>query len=478
MKKLIYIVVMVLVLSACDNQTERLELEIPDISNEQLSEEPLESEKPELTIEDLGPAFSMGGFDPDEMIQVPYEEELAENVELIFNSEDATVLKYTSTSLPGRSYVGMRVIDVSAGVDSGKIIYKYITNGDGKQGLYGFMNSNFSLLTEGIYDLAFPFKDGNAIVKTKEGYGVIDINGNYILPCSHKYMPELFQNIIKVPIATEDEYKEYFCFNRQTGDYLFTLKKLEDKASEKTRYFKVAADGTEAEVFDLDGLEYSGLILFKDSKNRKWGFKNGFGEVIIEPKFLRAYEFSDGYAKVKIEDKYGYIDEYGGLVIPCIYDSAGDFRDGAAIVKLEGDEMLIDKNGKTLLDYDFKVIMDYGDGLAAAVLPGETKWQYVNEFGELAFSNKFTSAKKFSHGFAPVTGPVLIDGTSAKNYYYINTSGKPAFGNLLFLLAKELNEDGYALAWYTGPVFYSDGAQEGYKTGFIYYVIISKQGQH
>ena len=477
MKKVIVSLVLFLLLTACDNQSERTEIKAPDISPEQITEEPLESEKPELTIADLGPAFSMDNYNPDEMIQISYEKELPENVEVVFSSEDATVLRFSATSLPGRSYVGMRVVDIYAGVDSGKILYKYITTGDGEHWLYGFMNDDFSLLTEGIYDRAFPFKDGNAIVKTSEGYGVINTEGNYVLPCSQKFVPELFQDIIKVPQSAVGESKEYFCFNRKTGEYIYTLKKTEDIAAVRTRFFKVSVDGTEEEIFDLSGLEYDGLILFKDEDNRRWGFKDGFGEVKIKPQYLRAYAFSDSYARVKMEEKFGYIDEYGSLVIPYIYDSAGDFKDGAAIVKLDGDEMLIDKNGNTLLNYDFKVLMNYSDGLGAAVLPGESKWQYVDENGELAFPNKFTSATSFFNGFALVRGPVLVEGTTANNFYYINTKGMPAFGNLLFYQATKLNEDGYALAWHTGGHNANDGSGE-VKTAFVYYVIKSKIGLH
>ncbi len=472
LKKVIVILIFLLLLVACNEQPEEFELDIPDISHEQVSEGPIESKKPELTIEDLGPAFSIKNYNPDEMIQIPYEKELPENVEVMFNSENATVLKFESTALPGRSYVGMKVVNVRAGVDSGKILYKYITTGDGEQGLYGYMNDDFSLLTEGIFNVAYPFVDGNAIVKTSNGYGVIDTDGDYVLPCLLKFMPELFQDIIKVPHKVEQESKEYFCYNRQTGEYQFALKKLIDKSMDRTRYFKITTDGTEEEIFDLSGLVFDGLTKYKDMTTRKWGYKNGFGEIVIEPQFVYAYDFSDGLAKVGMTGKYGFINEFGEIAIPCIYDGAGDFKDGVAMVTLSGTDIMIDKNGKTLMSYDFLVIKGYGDGLAAAVLHGQDKWQYVNENGELAFENKFSSAGTFSNGLALVTGTILVEGTTSKNYFYINTKGEPAFGLLLFYQATELSEEGYALAWHTGS------SELHPETAFIYYVIISKQGSY
>lgn len=51
----------------------------------------------------------------------------------------------------------------------------------------------------------------------------------------------------------------------------------------------------------------------------------GMEFVVIPPQFIQADSFSNGLARVKIEDKWGYIDKTGKLVIPPQFDEAASF---------------------------------------------------------------------------------------------------------------------------------------------------------
>ena len=56
-------------------------------------------------------------------------------------------------------------------------------------------------------------------------------------------------------------------------------------------------------------------------------------EYAIQPQFDDAESFSDGLARVKIGDKYGYINQEGQYVIKPKFDDIGSFSDGLARVK-------------------------------------------------------------------------------------------------------------------------------------------------
>ena len=64
------------------------------------------------------------------------------------------------------------------------------------------------------------------------------------------------------------------------------------------------------------------------------------------------YGFNEGYAALKINSKYGYINKKGEITIPFIYESATPFSLGIANVTIKrGDEtvnLIINKEGKTL----------------------------------------------------------------------------------------------------------------------------------
>ncbi|MBP5241278.1 MAG: WG repeat-containing protein, partial [Bacteroidales bacterium] len=46
-----------------------------------------------------------------------------------------------------------------------------------------------------------------------------------------------------------------------------------------------------------------------------WGFMDKTGNVVIEPQFTEAGDFSEGLAKVSVDWKWGYIDQTGKFVI-------------------------------------------------------------------------------------------------------------------------------------------------------------------
>ena len=54
-------------------------------------------------------------------------------------------------------------------------------------------------------------------------------------------------------------------------------------------------------------------------------------EIIIAPQYEDAKGFNDGYAAVKKDGKWGYIDEEGNVVVDFKYDWAGIFNDGVAV---------------------------------------------------------------------------------------------------------------------------------------------------
>jgi len=47
---------------------------------------------------------------------------------------------------------------------------------------------------------------------------------------------------------------------------------------------------------------------------KKYGYIDKTGKIVIEPKFDNAWSFSEGLARVKIDDKDGYIDKTGKYV--------------------------------------------------------------------------------------------------------------------------------------------------------------------
>ena len=157
-------------------------------------------------------------------------------------------------------------------------------------------------------------------------------------------------------------------------------------------------------------------------ENKRWGYKDYMGNVIVPPKYRHAAEFNDGMAQVISDDDgrradlCGFINMVGEEVIPCTYFSAGYFKEGAAIVSLatHTDEDIctfIDKNGNRLFDKEFVSARNFSEGYAVVLKEGHIsplameknqKWSYIDKTGDFVTELVFEEARSFKFGYALV----------------------------------------------------------------------------
>ena len=74
------------------------------------------------------------------------------------------------------------------------------------------------------------------------------------------------------------------------------------------------------EYWNANHTSPKGLAPFQeDYINKKCGYTDKNGKVIIKAKYDRAWKFKNGLTKVKLNGKYGYINEKDESIIPIIY---------------------------------------------------------------------------------------------------------------------------------------------------------------
>ena len=170
----------------------------------------------------------------------------------------------------------------------------------------GLINTSDSVIIYfGKYDDIYDFKDNRARVKKDNYFGIIDQNGNEILPCEY---------------ISADNYRFHLCQlsnkNKKEG-----IVDLNGKIIIPFIYDK------------LIQMQLEGVI--KGKRNGKWGYINYRGEDLI--KF--EYDFIDqpvnGMIAVKKDKKFGFINTHGEEIIPCIYDTVYSFSEmgKASIIK-------------------------------------------------------------------------------------------------------------------------------------------------
>ena len=98
--------------------------------------------------------------------------------------------------------------------------------------------------------------------------------------------------------------------------------------------------------FDYVGKVNDGFAVVK--LNGKWNFINIEGQFLFTQWFDDTWDFRDGFAKVKLNGKYNFINAEGRILSEQWFDDAGGFSKGFAEVNLREKWSLIDAKGQLL----------------------------------------------------------------------------------------------------------------------------------
>ena len=217
---------------------------------------------------------------------------------------------------------------------------------------YGYINKTGEEITPIKYDEIGKFSEGLAKIKIDNNYGYIDKTGKEVVPCKYNEIGPFLDGLALVRNSSGYGYID------ENGEEVISCKYSE------MGYFS-------------DGLALIRL-------NGKYGYINKAGKEIIPPKYNKIDDsspptedkvdeigdFSEGLVRVSIsvgnhwwERKYGYMDKTGKLVIAPKYKKTEDFSDGLARVTLETDRYLlnfcIDKTGtKKYQSREMKIIWE------------------------------------------------------------------------------------------------------------------------
>lgn len=267
---------------------------------------------------------------------------------------------------------------------SGKIIIKptFLDAHDFSEGLaavklktttgekFGFVDTTGKIVIDPQFDWVWPFNDGLARFQDGKNYGFVDTTGK-MLPTRFEWAESFSEGLAVVGPAVSSQ---------------------TDK-----------------------------------SENRKSGFINTKGELVIDYKFDDAESFSEGLAPVCVDKKCGYIDKNGLWVIKPIFDHVECFSEGLAVVSSRtGMELhnfgFIDKSGKIVIPMNYRVARSFSDGLAAVRVDSGGQYGYINAEGNMVIQPQYFEAYDFSEGLATVL--VESSGEYFKKFAYIDRTGK------------------------------------------------------
>lgn len=166
------------------------------------------------------------------------------------------------------------------------------------------------------------------------------------------------------------------------------------------------------EVFTIDealyaGMFSEGLARFTD-KDEKWGFVNTKGEIVVEPKYDNAMNFTEGLAFVAMKDSsktsVGFIDKEGNVVIG-MNDSITTyqyFKEGLAAFYDGSGWGFIDKTGKVVIEAtpDRSDIIPFDNGFCSFKEGGQ--WGLMDKTGKKVILPKYEYPLSFKNGIAAI----------------------------------------------------------------------------
>ncbi|MBR3446421.1 MAG: WG repeat-containing protein [Oscillospiraceae bacterium] len=276
----------------------------------------------------------------------------------------------------------------------------------------GYADLQGNIVIPQKFDAAWPFQEGIALVGIMEEgddpwnpvtkYGFIDKSGNYIAEPQYEYYDNYWNGEINVK-------------NVGTGSF-------------SGGFAKVA---------------------LKDDNNvLQYGYIDKTGKVAIELQFEDARDFQNGFACVKKDGKWGYINTAGETVVPFEYTGAYG-SDGLSFVvgkEIDGETKFgaIDADGNTILPFVFEDMSNPVNGLVYAFCNKEL---YSMEIAEILDSGDLTGDGDIS----------IDDAQTALKAYTEKLSGKDSGLTPGQLKAADINGDGqlsvedvqYILIYYT-----------------------------
>jgi len=300
----------------------------------------------------------------------------------------------------------------------------------------GYVNEAGCTAIEPVFDEGTRFYEGLASVKQKGRWGVINVEGDFVIP------PKLANwCIFQDGFAGVADKRGKWGLIDKSGDFVmspryewiqpfaFGLAHVLKGHSEDARCGFIDTSGTEVIpcVYHEARSFHDGLVAVQVA--RLWGYVDTNGLMRIKPQFgpiegrrrfsdTYAGDFSGNVAPVWVGGSYRFIDKLGNFAFDGRFEEANSFRDGLALVKHESRFGYIDQSGNVSIDFIFSAAEDFSEGLARVEIQAHDKEQigFIDRSGNLAIQQLFETAEAFQNGLSLVSDDEFIG--------YINQSGE------------------------------------------------------
>lgn len=249
-------------------------------------------------------------------------------------------------------------------------------------GRWGSIDPAGNMVIPPTYENPLYFREGRALYRDRKGlFGYKDVNGKTVVE------PQYFEaKSFSEGVAAVKTLDGWFLINRQ-GERV------------SRGYFE-----------DVDSYG-EGLVAVRPTGEKRWGYADYSGNIVIPADFDWAWGFSSGRARVRLGEVDSFIDRNGATIFSVSPDATAlhfsedrvQVRYGekqSTSTKGYHNEGYLDLQGKKISEALFDTAYDYSEGLAA-VQVGD-RWGYIDKSGEFTIKPRFYYAEPYFEGYATV----------------------------------------------------------------------------
>lgn len=232
------------------------------------------------------------------------------------------------------------------------------------------------------FQQTLPFVDGYAPAMRYDRWGIIDRDGNEIVPFAFEFVSSPDHSVI---FAGDEEAMALFILPEVSPQHQI-------------------APATPFIYIPLTPVTQGRIAVFREGKQ---GFLDLNGDEVIPCIYDEVGLFAYGRTMARVGDRYGIIDTLGNIVLPIEYHSHTDrgtkyaYFDGLALVEQNNLYGFVDTLGHFVVPLSLSAAFQFSEGLAAVQHNGF--WGYIDTTGNLALPLVFDRASPFLYQRADVS---------------------------------------------------------------------------
>ncbi len=261
-----------------------------------------------------------------------------------------------------------------------------------ENGLFAVINKNGEQLTEFRYEAPEKFSQGFAYAKTR------DANQTRFVFLNAKGL-EISPHFEYLILAQNNKYlvgfnQRYFGTRAPDKDPL-SLYHYHMPIYKNTAIYTVGAET----IFGIDIPGRPDGYIKATYRDSLWGLLDSLGNFAIQPVFSDIGPFSEGFAPVRLGNKFGVINKKGNLVVPFEFDNIWSYFEGLAPAKLNQKWGYIDYSGNWVIQPIYDEAWSFSNGLAN--VKQDSLWGFIDKTGTIKIPIQYVSCSIFSGGLAP-----------------------------------------------------------------------------